>query len=405
MMADVTMLDGSRVPAHRLLERLEAARLRLDKPFAPDRLARISGVAETILRGGFSPATKHFAFWTRRAALERLARDTLGRLPPKTQARPRGLVFHLPPQNVETVFLYSWVLAYLVGSANAVRLPAVLGEEMRRVTERLAAALSEGCDENGENQLFFHYPPDSDLGAQISALADARLVWGGSAKVAAFSALPLRDGGKSLHFGDRVSLAVLNGAALAELDAKQRMDLAARLYNDVYIFDQMACASPQVVYVVGARADVERPARALLADLAAHASAQGYPLPAGHGIAKLVASFASAAAGEADHVRWAQPELVTVTDPDPEWRTQRIGGGYLRLAFLPELSALARVVQPDHQTVTHFGFTEAEVAEGAASLGPFGVSRWAGVGSALDFDAVWDGYDVPSELMRLVRLS
>jgi hypothetical protein len=33
------------------------------------------------------------------------------------------------------------------------------------------------------------------------------------------------------------------------------------------------------------------------------------------------------------------------------------------------------------------------------------VSRWAPIGTALDFDFIWDGYDIPFELTRLVRIS
>ena len=40
----------------------------------------------------------------------------------------------------------------------------------------------------------------------------------------------------------------------------------------------------------------------------------------------------------------------------------------------------------------------------ASRAGP-GVSRWAPIGTALDFDFIWDGYDIPFELTRLVRVS
>jgi hypothetical protein len=40
----------------------------------------------------------------------------------------------------------------------------------------------------------------------------------------------------------------------------------------------------------------------------------------------------------------------------------------------------------------------------ASRIGP-GVSRWAPIGTALDFDFIWDGYDIPFELTRLIRVS
>ncbi len=35
---------------------------------------------------------------------------------------PRGTVFHIPPANVDTIFMYSWVLSMLMGNRNIVRL-------------------------------------------------------------------------------------------------------------------------------------------------------------------------------------------------------------------------------------------------------------------------------------------
>ena len=99
--------------------------------------------------------------------------------------------------------------------------------------------------------MFVHYPSQGDLGAKISARSDARVVWGGDAKVALFAPLPLRNGGKSIWFGDRFSFSTINGAALDKLDEPALRALAKKLHNDVFVFDQMACSSPHALYVVG----------------------------------------------------------------------------------------------------------------------------------------------------------
>ena len=129
-------------------------------------------------------AGAHFAFWTRRAALMKLAASFKARVPQNALARPRGLVFHLPPQNVETVFLYSWALAYLAGNANIVRLPQAIGAQMRAIVDLFLEKLEAAGD---PSQFFVHYSSQGDLGAKISALSDARVVWGGDTKVALFA--------------------------------------------------------------------------------------------------------------------------------------------------------------------------------------------------------------------------
>ena len=178
----------------------------------------------------------------------KLAASFAARVPQNALARPRGLVFHLPPQNVETVFLYSWALAYLAGNANIVRLPQAISAQMRAIVDLFLEKLEAAGD---TSQLFVHYPSQGDLGAKISALSDARVVWGGDAKVALFAPLPLRNGGKSIWFGDRFSFSTINGAALDKLDEPALRALAKKLHNDVFVFDQMACSSPHALYVVG----------------------------------------------------------------------------------------------------------------------------------------------------------
>jgi hypothetical protein len=201
-----------------LLAKLDAARQSLAAPFAPQRVDLVASVAETLLgprRSTASGPAAHFAFWTRRAALGKLAASFAARVPQHALARPRGLVFRLPPQNVETVFLYSWALAYLAGNANIVRLPHEISARMRAIVDLFLERLEAAGD---ESQLFVHYPSQGDLGAKISARSDARVVWGGDAKVALFAPLPLRNGGKSIWFGDRFSFSTISGAALDGLD-------------------------------------------------------------------------------------------------------------------------------------------------------------------------------------------
>ena len=247
-----------------LLTKLGEARLHLATPFAAERLDLVGGVAETLLGHADCPRSgpaAHFAFWTRRAALTKLAASFAARVPNNTLARPRGLVFHLPPQNVETVFLDPWVLSYLAGNANIVRLPQEISARMRAIVDLFLERLEAAGD---GSQAFVHYPSQGDLGAKISVLSDARVVWGGDAKVALFAPLPLRNGGKSIWFGDRFSFSTIKGAAVEKLDDAALKALAKKLHNDIFVFDQMACSSPHALYVVGEAAAHSAPVRRLL---------------------------------------------------------------------------------------------------------------------------------------------
>jgi hypothetical protein len=66
-----------------LLSQLDAARQQLAAPFAPERVDLIASVAEALLgrRADASGPAAHFAFWTRRAALAKLAASFAARVP------------------------------------------------------------------------------------------------------------------------------------------------------------------------------------------------------------------------------------------------------------------------------------------------------------------------------------
>ncbi|WP_051357273.1 acyl-CoA reductase [Azorhizobium doebereinerae] len=398
--------QGGRHPleTHQLRERLDASRLHLPPPFDAGRVELVASVADAIIRrkAEVSPFVTYLGFWTRLAALRQLERSFRDRDLPGTLRRPRGLAFHLPPKNVETIFLYSWILSYLAGNANVVRMPQELSPEVSWVLDQFLGAL----EATGERtQMFIHYPSDSEMSAVISAHCDARVVWGGDAKIAAFERLPLRNGGKSLWFGDRSSLGVLKGAAIAALDAGGTDALAHRLFNDVFVFDQMACSSPQALYVVGSASEHAAAVKALLGSLSLVAAGRGAASATGQQITKMAAAFSAAATGDANEVSWRGAELTAVFAAGPDRIERRVGGGFLGIAFIPDLADLNGLLRERDQTVTHFGFSAEEIRLAAERyLGP-GVSRWAPVGAALDFDHVWDGYDILFELTRSCRLT
>jgi Acyl-CoA reductase (LuxC) len=393
------------VDENALLARLDKARQHLAAPFAQERVDLVASVAEALLgprRSTASGPAAHFAFWTRRAALMKLAQSFAARVPQNALARPRGLVFHLPPQNVETVFLYSWTLAYLAGNANLVRLPQGISAGMRAIVDLFLARLEAAGD---HSQLFVHYPSQSDLGAKISARSDARVVWGGDAKVALFAPLPLRNGGKSIWFGDRFSFSTIRGAALEDLDSVALRALAKKLHNDVFVFDQMACSSPHALYIVGEAAAHSAAVKRLLDASALESTMDDPKAYVGHAIGKMTAAFYAAGTGRASSVNWQNTHLTSVVASAPERQELRVGGGFLSVVFVRSLAEVASFIRESDQTITYFGWERGEIEAVAASRTGPGVSRWAPVGTALDFDFIWDGYDIPFELTRLIRIS
>ena len=169
------------------------------------------------------------------------------------------------------------------------------------------------------------------------------MVWGGDAKVALFAPLPLRNGGKSIWFGDRFSFSTISGAALDKLDEPALRALAKKLHNDVFVFDQMACSSPHALYVVG-EAEAHWPAVKRLLDASALEWTMDDPKArVGHAIGKMTAAFYAAATGRASSVNWRDTNLTSVVASAPERQEIRVGGGFLSVVFIPSLAEVARL--------------------------------------------------------------
>jgi hypothetical protein len=386
-----------------LLAQLDVHRSALAVPFAPERIALIGELSARLLadrRIGEQPPLAYFAHWTRRAALRDLVARFNATLPADAVAAPRGLALHFPPSNVETILLFSWVMSYLVGNINLVRLPSERSAAVSKAIDLLVAALrgAEGAD------LFFQYPADDRVSEALSRSSDVRIVWGGDGKIRAFESLPLRNGGKSIWFGDRYSYAVISGQALVSATADEIAELARNLALDIFTFDQMGCSSPHKIYIAGNLEANRRAVAALITAVGYAARRRGAAIPPSHTVAKMTEAMALAGDEPGALVPQLSGELTSVVFPHIRDAEDRVGGGFIVVEFITELATLIGRVRPAHQTLTYYGFTRAELTDFAKAATLVGLSRIVPIGQALSFDAIWDGYDLFRELTRTVRI-
>ena len=325
------------------------------------------------------------AFWLRPASTALLRRHFEG----LGGRQPRGNAFHIAPANVDTLFVYSWWLSVLVGNATVVR----VSERGGARTELLLRLLEEMLAQPRFARLrrasaFIRYARDEETSRRLSAQTDLRVVWGGDATIAAFAAMPLKPGAAELTFPDRRSLSVMAASAYLALDEAERDDLAERFFNDCFWFDQKACSSPILLAWVGeaqqARADFWP---------RLEARARAYEVAPATGMAKLTEAARLVLDGVASGVtRFGASVLVAHGAARPP-RPETCGGGMFQECLLESLDQAAGLLDAKLQTVTHFGFTEAEMAAIPAL-------RLAPMGHALDFSHIWGGQDLLAAMTR-----
>ncbi|MGW0802042.1 acyl-CoA reductase [Nonomuraea sp. NPDC002799] len=318
---------------------------------------------------------------------------------------PRGLVFHIPPANVDTVFVYSWALSALMGNRNVVRLSPRSGVVAEVILETLHEALADADPVVGATQRIVSYDRSDTVTAALSAACDLRVVWGGDRTVLEMRRHALPPHARDLAFPDRSSFAVVSSTAWLCAPRAARVTIAEGFVNDTYWFDQAACSSPQTVFWVGTRGDCD----AARADFCEHVSrvvaVRGWGVDAAMAVEKRVSTYGLAADGLAEAVEFRGNALANVTLAAAAAAPRRwLGAGTFAHARLGSLAELASLVERRDQTMTHFGFGRGELEELARGLAGRGVDRMVPVGSALSFHRVWDGVDLPAEFTRLVTV-
>ncbi|MCW3841319.1 gamma-glutamyl phosphate reductase [Micromonospora yasonensis] len=318
---------------------------------------------------------------------------------------PRGLVFHVPPANVDTIFVYSWALSALAGNANVVRISSRSAGAADAVLGALNDTLAEAHPAVRQTQRMVTYGRDDAVTAALSMAADLRVIWGGDRSVSEIRRHPLPPHARDVTFPDRSSFTVISATGWLGAPAADRDAAALGFYNDAYWFDQAACASPRTVYWVGEAADAEAARADLLARLRTVLDSKRPEVDAAMAVEKRVATYGLAVEGLATAIHFDGNDLATVELTGPGDIPRRwLGVGTFPQARIDALTDLAPVVVRRDQTMTHFGFTGEELAAFARAVAGRGIDRIVPLGDALSFAATWDGYDLMREFTRITTI-
>ncbi len=381
-------------------------------PFAEEALLFLDAFAKRVLLDPalrVQPTFATLAHWSRRGHLQGYA--------PLFAARPgavraaRGVILHLAPANVDTLFAYSWFTALLCGNANVVRVSARSLPVIAPLLGTLRALLAEPAFAAvRERTLLVSYEHDDALTTRLSAACQGRLVWGGDETVRAIRALPLPATAIEVAFADRFSFAALAADHVAGLAGAELARLAEDFCNDAFQFGQKACASPRVVVFTGTCQACAVAAGRFWPALSTVVRDRGLLFAEADGIARLASALAMAAAvpGARLTVRpadGAPPLVLAAPTWQPELRALHDGAGFFAQLDLPALASLAPLLTPRDQTLVAAGYAAEELGDFARRLPARSLDRIVAPGHALDFEpAAWDGRNLFEVLTRETAL-
>ncbi len=378
--------------------------------FSEDSIAFLSELSANILKSKSAasiPDLVALAFWLRKSNISKIVEDFSRRIPAKSFIKPRGVAFHSAPANVETIFVYSWALSLLAGNINILRVSQTPNATMEILIDIINSTLGN-AEEIRNRVSILTYPHDDEVASFISERADTRVIWGGDESVQAIRSLPAKPTTTDISFADKTSFTAIKSSEYLKTDVKQKADLAAKFFADAYQFNQLGCSSPRAVYFVGSGDENEKASELFWAGLNQEIHRRKYSDDISVANSKAVELFLQAAVADsfikAGIPRSGEATVIRANQNNPGLCRDTCGGGFFWEVFLASLEKIRAFVSPKDQTMSYFGFGHGELEAFVASIVSRGCDRIVPIGKSLDFAPVWDGFDLLTELTRIITI-
>lgn len=377
----------------------DMAELPAKRPFSPDVLDFLNDVSRNLMADRRSRQYSDvvtFAFWIRKSSTsklrERFERDDdcfrLG----------RGVVFHIAPSNVPVNYAYSLTAGLLTGNANVVRIPSRDFHQVEIINDAIKKALED--EKNAPMRKYIcliRYGREREINDYLSELCDVRVIWGGDETIAEIRRSPLRPRAGEITFADRFSMAVIDSDAYMAIEDKART--AEDFYNDTYLTDQNACTSPRIIIWTGTK--IPEAKAFFWAELhkLVGSKYQFQPIQA---VNKLTSACLMVAANTGVTLEPDPDNLIVRCRLDalPEdLMDMKDNSGYFFEYDCQNIMTLRTLCDDTHcQTVAYIGAPD--MLRPLLETAPKGIDRIVPVGKTMDFDLMWDGYELPALLTR-----
>lgn len=381
------------------------------EPFAPEMLDFLNEVSRELMANREAKQYSDvitFSFWIRKSSTlklkERFYKEDgnihLG----------RGLAFHIAPSNVPVNFAYSLTAGLLTGNANVVRVPSKDFPQVDAVMQAFCEVLDREVYRCLKPYaVLVRYGRDKEINDYFSSVADTRIIWGGDDTVREIRQSPLAPRAGEITFADRYSIAVIDSETY--LSAPDKMRIAKDFYNDTFLSDQNACTSPRLIAWLGdRRSEAKEEFWRNLHKLAE----RDYGFQSIMGVNKLSSSCLAAVAYAAEKPGQSGAAILPRVDNRiVRVKIPRIINGLMDLKdnsgyfFEYDCSDVLELKELCNdkrcQTLAYIG--DKRMLFALLRSGICGVDRVVPVGKTMDFDLIWDGYDLYERLTRTISIA
>ncbi|GJQ57879.1 MAG: hypothetical protein D8M57_03910 [Candidatus Scalindua sp. AMX11] len=375
-------------------------------PFHTDILAFIDDLSQEIIKEEEFrrfPEIIAAGYWLRKSAIQRLKHIFIDR--GGKQRVARGLVFHLAPSNVDTIFMYSLFLSLLVGNTNIVR----ISFKSNKNIQGLLAVINRVCANHisvSHRFLIVNYEHDDTINGYFSEICAMRVIWGGHETINRIRSIQIPPSAHEITFADKFSIALINAENYLAYNKKE--DIAIRFFNDAFWFDQLACSSPRLIGWIGTSEQITTAKEKFWSSISAVIAQKEYESSPSGNMDTYVALCQYAALDKNTTIPDSHfPSIKRITIPkttELSFRDIHCGQGLFIEMNFDDLKDVAHITQSKDQTITAFGFSSEAMKKQLIPYLKGGVNRIVGFGNALTFSHDWDGYDLLNEFTRIITV-
>lgn len=313
-----------------------------------------------------------------------------------------GTALHIAPSNIPVNFAFSFIMGFLSGNSNIVRLPTRIFDQMEIFVEIFDAACAElGFEHFAKQTAFVQTKHDSDALKSLVEQINALIVWGGDKTVRTFRGYDKAPRCVEVYFPNRVSSTLLSAQACLEASEMTLKELANAFFNDSYLVDQNACSSPSLVFWLGSAKDCKA-AREVFWQAVETRIDLDYQLDP---VARIDRSIDIIRlvdkSGQAVQLNQRDKNIWLLNEQSLRSMPLRFGT-FLEIDC-PSLHALAPYLRQNEQTLTTFGVYPRAVFDLLKTHNSV-VDRIVSVGQALDIGMHWDGREMLTHLSRKVQV-
>ncbi|MFQ3250125.1 MAG: hypothetical protein ACI9O6_001949 [Glaciecola sp.] len=418
--------SNDELPLESLIETLQG--ISLLPVFSAQARSFIEHLSKSLLKDARCkqyPELIALGFWLRKGNLKKLtlqqgfgtAFDSASHDIEARSRKPLGIAVHFTPANVDTMFIYSWVTALLLGNCNIVRVASKDSDQQNLLLEIITQLFSEAEHQDIANRNYFiTYSKDGEGTSILCAHADARLIWGGDTSVAAILSHSAAETCVDLCFADKFSATIL-------ANMEDNIDEVAQLmWRDTQPYLQQACSSPRLIYcVLEGKADKTQLQNLLLKlnQYAKNNSQSGW-----YSVSQANEHLVTAQHIMARDEREARelcdsqtsPELLVhasvagllVADVHDDMLELHTGNGFFICKICDSVEMvfddIAKLNNSKLQTLSYYKLAPDELLKQKQGKSILGIDRIVPLGQALDFSFYWDGYDLLHELSRATAI-